>query len=577
MTLGSGPHGMGYAICLDCGRAEAEKENTSASIPEAIKKHVPLAMSRKLVLKGGYCPGGYIKVERVQRNVRFIHKAQTDVFELQLPPDANREGGIALAAGLREALAERLGAEAREIGISVGRSKGQQDENRISAFLYDRASGGAGLSSRLVETEWFDHCVKQASDRLTCPEECMHGCPACVLRPDLNFGEERLDRPGGQKLAKLIDEHFELPDPMRVFGPETRPLGTTLDEWLDRRSRTRGLVSVTLYLHGTPAKWEIADWPVGGLLGRLKDAGAKTTVVLDAQALTDRGMSLAQKLDIHRLSVNTFLALASDLPFANGAPVLSCIEDQEGSSAVAAPVVSEAIPGPSWGLGEQGPLVYGKTKDMPETTAFASEQLVTLSSGNARMIRVGARLDGRATDFGRAFWEMLEAEDPLMIASIRTHGVRDAVYTDRYLLTPLALRLLSEVVRRMPGNRALKLKVSTARVRRSEHNGWAVFDTFSEDGVRHKILQELLPGVRIDVRHKAELPHERSLRLHLEDGRSTTMLLDQGFGAWRARGTPRHNFAAEPVRQARDLMSLDFNVAVETGREAPLVLEIEEA
>ncbi len=579
VTLGSGPHGMGYALCLDCGRTEAETEDTASSVPlpEAIKKHAPLATARGLVLKGGYCPGGHIKRERVQRNVRFVHAAQTDVFELQLPSDADRAGGLALAAGLREALAERLGAEAREIGVSANRSKGQQDENRISAFLYDRASGGAGLSSRLVEAEWFDHCVTRAFCRLSCPEECAHGCPACVLRPDLNFGEERLDRPGGRKLAKSISERFRLPDPMRVFGPETKPLGTTLGEWLDRRSRTMGLVSVTLYLHGAPEEWEIVDWPVGGLLGRLKDAGVRVDVVLDARSLTDKGMNLAQKLDLHRLSSNASLALASDLPFANGAPVLSSTEDREGSNAIAAPVANEAIPGPNWGLGELAPLVHGQARNLPETKAFASEQLVTLSSGNAKIIRVGAQLNGRAKEFGRAFWKLLEAESPLTVASIRTHGVRDAIYTDRYLLTPLTLRLLWEVIRRMPGSRDLRLTVSTARVSSSERNRWAIFDTFSEDGMRSKILQELFPDARIDVRHRTGLPHERSLQLRLEDGRSITMLLDQGFGAWRARGTPRHDFAADPVRQARALKTLDFGVAVETGREAPLVLETEEA
>lgn len=208
VTLGSGPHGKGYALCLNCGRAEAETGDRTP-LSEGMKKHRPLALAKGMRLPEGYCPGGYTERDRVHRNVRLIHEARTDVFELQLPAGVMRAEGLALAAGLREALADRLGAEAREIGVSAARSKGPAKEDRVSAFLYDRASGGAGLSSRLTESEWFDHCLTKAYERLSCPENCEHGCPACVLRSDLNFGEERLDRQGGLECAKRLKEALQ--------------------------------------------------------------------------------------------------------------------------------------------------------------------------------------------------------------------------------------------------------------------------------------------------------------------------------------------------------------------------------
>ena len=309
VTLGSGPHANGYALCLDCGRAEAETEEVAgAPIPSAIRQHVPLATARGMSLKGGYCPGGFIRRERIQRNVRFIHAAQSDVFELQLPAGTGRGEGLALAAGLREALAERLGADVREIGVSVDASKGPANESRVSAFLYDRASGGAGFSSRLAEAEWFEACLKRAGERLSCVEDCTQGCPACVLRPDLNFGEVRLDRPAGMNLARTLHRCLEIPGHLRVFGPDTRLLRATLGEWLDRQSRTTGVVSVTIYLHGAPAEWDLADWPVDDLFRRLEEAGTKVEVVLESRALTDKGLTIAQKLDLHRLSARLLRA-----------------------------------------------------------------------------------------------------------------------------------------------------------------------------------------------------------------------------------------------------------------------------
>ena len=76
-----------------------------------------------------------------------------------------------------------------------------------------------------------------------------------------------------------------------------------------------GVVSVTIYLHGAPAEWDLADWPVDDLFRRLEEAGTKVEVVLESRALTDKGLTIAQKLDLHRLSANASLGLAAELPF----------------------------------------------------------------------------------------------------------------------------------------------------------------------------------------------------------------------------------------------------------------------
>ena len=171
ITTGSGPNAQGYALCLVCGRAQPEVEELPGSpIPSELERHIPLAAVRGSQMVKGYCPGGYTEPQRIQRNIRLVHVARTDVFELQLPNGVTQEAGLALAAALREALAERIGAEPREIGVAVDRSKGPTGERRVSAFLYDRASGGAGLALRLAEAEWFDACLKLACERLSCPE-----------------------------------------------------------------------------------------------------------------------------------------------------------------------------------------------------------------------------------------------------------------------------------------------------------------------------------------------------------------------------------------------------------------------
>ena len=574
ITLGSGRNGKGYALCLSCGRAEAETEEGPGSLrPPQIRRHWPLAETRGMKLANGYCPGGTTQPQRIQPNVRLSHAARTDVFELQLPNGTRRDQGLALAAGLRESLTERLGAEAREIGVAVGHSAGPSGENRVSAFLYDRASGGAGLALRLSDPEWFDVCLEHALERLSCPEDCTHGCPACVLRSDLSFEKELLDRKGGQSLAQRIRDRLRLPDAMRVFGPDTRLTGLPLTEWLERKSRAGGLSTISLYLHGSPSDWELAAWPIAERFARLKESGTNVDLVLESPTLSGNSMDLAQQLDLHRLAAHASLTHVPNLPRVGDALVVAVVKDANGSTAIAAHNHGDAVPSPQWGHGDKAALVQGPPPELPAARALASDQLVKLPSGNAHLIRFGVRLNGRVASFGSTFWRVLAEEAPLTIRAIREHKVHAVTYTDRYLLTPLTLRLLLEVIRRMPGAGATDMCILSARHSRPERPGWAVFHSFADDSTRRTVMQALLPNAQIDFLGKAKVPHARSLALRLGDGRNTTILLDQGFGAWRAQGVPKYDFTADPAKQVRLLKSLDFEIGVESGTEAPIVLE----
>jgi hypothetical protein len=208
---------------------------------------------------------------------------------------------------------------------------------------------------------------------------------------------------------------------------------------------------------------------------------------------------------------------------------------------------------------------------------FDTDRLVAVSTGNARLIRLAGRLDGPVGGFGRAFWKVVATESPLTAAAIKTHGVCAVRYADRYLLTPLNLRLLLEVLKAIPGEVHGQVSVETARLDRPERPGWAVFHPFAEDAQRRQVLQALLPTASVQIRDKAETPHARSLTLTLGDGRRIVALLDQGFGAWRTESGARHDFHAEPAAQARALRATTFVVRAELESNSPMILEEESA
>lgn len=572
ISMSSGRHGNGYALCLACGRAEAETEEKPGfrvDLPGSMAKHKPLAAARGARLADGFCPGGYTEPQRVKRHVRLAHAARSDVYELQLPADATRGQALALGAGLREALADYLGADAREIGVGVGSSKSPVTESCVSVYLHDRAAGGAGLSTRLGDSTFLGERLTLAVERLHCPEKCAHGCPACVLRPDLNFGDNRLDRPGGLELARKIQMGLALPEPLRLLGPGTHLLGLPLLAALHQRQRTGKLSSVTLFLHGTPAEWELGNWPLESLLKTLHETAEKPRLVLAADAFSDRFFDLAAKLDLHRLATHAQLYLSPSLPMAQDKPVLAILKDREKEMAVAALNPIDARPGPSWGLGEEAPLVSGPALAVAAMQAISSDELMKLSSGNARRVDVGDRLDGPASAFGRAFWKALASDAPLIMAAIKQHGVTSAHYTDRYLLTPLNMTLLAQVLATAPG--APQISITTARLERPGDPGFLVFHPFADDGRRKEVMQELWPKATVSFLRKPEIEHARSLRLVLGDGREITMLLDQGFGGWRSQGAPRQDFQRPAAAQAKDIRSASYVVSAET-RETPIIL-----
>ena len=386
------------------------------------------------------------------------------------------------------------------------------------------------------------------------------------MRPDLNF--EPMDRPGGLKVAEGIRRRLRLPASLQVFGPKTRPVAGSLTAWLRRRPQTHAVNSAAIYLHGAPSEWDLDAWRIGEILARLGDAGVETLIVVGNRALADAGMTLVRTLGLHRLGSVASVAVAPDLPTVSGTPVLAIVSGPDESIAIAACAESEAVPGADWGLGATAALVRGDAPTLPATITIDTARVVVASTGNARMIHARDRLDGPVSEFGRAFWKLLANEAPLAVAALRQHGVAEATYVDRYLVTPLTLRLLSEVLRMMPGTRSTKVTVQTARGSRNESASFAVYHPFATDAERKAVLQHLVVGVHVNMRDRAQLPHERTLTLRLGDGREVVVMVDQGLGAWRAVGAPRHNFHADPARQARALASARFAVHVEgwTGR-----------
>jgi hypothetical protein len=167
----------------------------------------------------------------------------------------------------------------------------------------------------------------------------------------------------------------------------------------------------------------------------------------------------------------------------------------------------------------------------------------------------------------------LEELDPLTIAALKQNGVSEAVYRDRYLLTPLNFRLLHEVLGCLPGKAGTTtIEISTAQLERFGQAGHEVYHTYTDDRNRRAVIERLFPRATVSIIPKAQQPHARSLELKLNDGRRLQVLLDQGFGAWRADGSARHDFRLPADKQAEQIKKAAIRLRMSEKYGSPVIM-----
>lgn len=80
-------------------------------------------------------------------------------------------------------------------------------------------------------------------DRLTCPDSCENGCPACILRPDMNMAQILPDRLAGAELARRLRELLALDPRRKVFGPDSHAASQSLFDLISQYV-TKGIVGM---------------------------------------------------------------------------------------------------------------------------------------------------------------------------------------------------------------------------------------------------------------------------------------------------------------------------------------------
>ena len=548
-----GSEGFGYAVCLQCGRAEADSDNSGrVTLAPALVDHKPLRYRKGQDL----CPGND-KPFSIKRNISLGLEVTTDVLELQPQYTLRRAGANALVIALREAIAQELGVEADEMGFAVSQTQNALGAPAVSLFLFDRAAGGAGFA---VSFEHLMRPVFRRAERILACETpgCEKACAACVLTSDAPAGKDELDRTAA---LVFLQKHLKFTHELGLedrFVEDASLSLAPLDE-IDRELRFSARSTLTVFLPERSSPAALLDWPLSAELLHWRKRGHGTRLALASGLLT--GLSPAEKLSLRDFALrhSVGLATAKAPVFANGAHALAIIQNEGASAQIWATRETEpCMPGSTWARPIGHPVVRGSGLIATEFGEVNIDTLLPLPG--AQLIQMDRELNGDLASFG------VRASETIIDLLRKCGGwpntsILQAVYKDSYVSSPLVARLLVDTMKQIfsqSGSTEASLIIETRPPRPSDLRGnpWQVGHDWREAADQKAVIESFgkQRGLQVFLRQK-DVPHGRYLDVKFTDGNVATIVLDQGFGAWAPprQVIVRYDFGANVTAQVKRL------------------------
>lgn len=571
-----GLHQAGFALCLHCGRADFEIH------PEG---DLPPSMTNHWRLRGGRDANGETRCTgndssfAIQRHLWLGASQWTDVLEIELldggdgVPVTDKATAYSLGVALRQALANVLGIDDREIGVAAIQARSIADQVLYAIVLYDTAAGGAGYVAALPTV--LRKVFERARKILSCPRDCDAACHACLLSYDTQHQIEDLDRRSALAvLSRGFLDGLELPQEARWFGPDSVAEHEPLPRAIEYEMQVVGSDRIRLFLSDAVADWVLVDWNLRDSILRWA-AEHKSVDLYVEQGVTTRlpapvSNSLASLIDVTSVSLYVVDAfptprkyLACELLRPQGA-IRWGVESSDARS-----------PGQDWGsTGADGRCVRATATaplEVYAARAVEASELRRLPTDAVMSLDLTHELDGDVANFGALFWGGMTSKNPALTARLSPGNALAAItYTDRYLASPVCVRLLFEVAkyaldRTKTARHHCELVLTTGQLSGASmgqpariHHDWQ--ESATREDVIERLFSAMLKPCQIRVADKRRLPHARELELRWADGASIKIRLDHGFGYWRTTWNKPFNFTLRPPQQTAELREARFGI-----------------
>jgi hypothetical protein len=570
-----GAGGEGYSVCLRCGMAASQEERDQ--LPSELDGHLPLRGGADRN-EHGLCRGNDSDFS-IQPNIWLGFAKETDVFELQLRRRetgqfvANGNAAASIAVALRQALAEMIGIEEREIGWSATQARNEDVRVVQSLLLFDMPTGGAGFVAQAARN--LPALLRRARGLLQCPLACDSACHACLVTYDTHRDVKRLNRFSAlEVLSDAFIRGLELPKNLRLFGSASELELEPLLVALRRELKSASAKCVRFVLAGHTERWDLEEWPPFRWFPRWSADDIRTEIVVPRSSLADLAAASRNRLAgwVESGLANIIEVADSALAAEGGVIVAEVVDGAERVRfGVSDPVA--LVPGPEWGVGSGDAHVIRAPADQ-ETgrlrgRLLQSGDLRVHPSGTVSIIELGPETRGSVSRFGSAFWAALGSKCADLRDRIQAQApIATIEYNDRYITSPLAMRALLEVLRSIletSGRGAERTTATVVTARISENRqGAFVHHNWADDLLRRQTFESAVKrldlAAEIQSQDKRQMPHARQLHVRWADGKSWMLHLDEGFGFLQASQNVRFHFSATPEEQAAELLGGDYSV-----------------
>jgi DEAD/DEAH box helicase domain-containing protein len=231
---------------------------------------------------------------------------------------------------------------------------------------------------------------------------------------------------------------------------------------------------------------------------------------------------------------------------------LAAVNDNTGATVWATSSSKASLVGATWGADSEAPVVRGHI-DRPyeafqpvDTSALIDERV------REAVLEISNELDGPVVGFGRRFKALLAAKSE-ELARVFSTPCSEIVYSDRYLFSPLTVRLVFELIGSF-AERDTRVRIQTHGFRRDSRgdNPSRIEHDWRDLSVRDVVLKTLIAGIcpSFELATSGQSPHRRRLDFQTQAGAG---IFDQGVGSWRTEDRIRFDFGATPAEQARRL------------------------
>lgn len=557
-------NGGGYALCWCCGKAEAltiEKKGnkiTQQGTPQIAKSHRRLQgtkVSDSLKCESSSRPWS-IKQSKVSGNdnqvvVPFIlgYPQTTGMFELQLKHPRSgvwiddEKWMYTLGAALRQLLCLEKGITTQEIGLSIRSRKTECGDSVTSLFMYDLATQGAGFSTSIPEL-FYTLMGRVIGYLESCTQKCESACHACLLDYDTQHQVKVLNR--NYLIEELVSSQFieklSLPKAMQFFGHSSQAELLNAQQVIHRNINV--LSGIDFYISDT--NWSWSDWPVRLLILGMVNKQQRVRIMLTENVAQSIDPDLAWQIQKGTTSDVEWYIAEFEKSLNNSAFPLMSLHKNNSTIWYATNDESQVSANAGWGKSKYSCLV--KSSYIVPKVMLRSFDLESLSrvsglnnSGVTIIENIDDRLDVNVQCFGEEFVGFL-FEHVEGLKDKLHNRVERIEYFDKYIVSPISAHLIVSLMaslKRTIGNFTAEIMTAQPKQDHRGRSPYCVADNFYDDGSLADFINTLGRQLNLEVYSEVceprNMPHGRSLVIHLSDTSIVKIILDQGMGYWTSR------------------------------------------